>query len=97
LIDYISGEVDFTAYSIDLEEGTNYVAWIYVKDPYTTEGEDKGYLQNVVFDGQEVDSGTGQQVETPTNSNARKKSSGFSMSWMLLFGPLLVLLRRRIR
>jgi secreted trypsin-like serine protease len=97
LIDYISGEVDFTEYSVDLEEGTNYVAWIYVKDPYTTEGEDKGYLKNVVFDGQEVDSGTGQQVTTPTNSNARKKSSGFSMSWMLLFGPLLVLLRRRIR
>jgi len=96
LIDFISGEVDFTNYEINLADGVNYVYWAYVKDPAATEGDDAGYLKSVTFTGGNDTSPTTPAVTTPTNENARKRSrSALSMGWMLLFAPALVWLRRR--
>lgn len=79
LIEYISGEVDFTGYSIELAEGTNVINWTYNKDPNTAGGQDKGFIRNLVF--------TPVVVATPPAVRpnvASDSSSGGSLSWMLL-------------
>lgn len=86
LIEYISGEVEFTAMSIDLAEGTNIINWTYNKDPATSEGDDKGFIRNLVF--------TPPAVVTPppaTTPPVTSNSSGGSLGWMILclFGLIL--------
>jgi secreted trypsin-like serine protease len=49
LIDYISGFEEFTEVSIDLVEDTNVINWTYNKDLDTANGDDKGFIRNLVF------------------------------------------------
>mgnify|MGYP000500934144 FL=1 len=96
LIDFISGDVDFTSYDIDLTGETNNVYWIYAKDPAESALEDAAYIRNVTFSGGTVTTPTTPVVTPPTPETARSKGrSAFSMGWMLLFAPALVWLRRR--
>jgi secreted trypsin-like serine protease len=79
LIEYISGDVAFTEMSIDLAEGTNIINWTYNKDPAASEGDDKGYIRNLVFTPPAV------VVTPPVTTPATPKSSGGgSLGWMTL-------------
>jgi secreted trypsin-like serine protease len=49
LLDFISGDVAFAEYSIDLAEGSNLINWTYSKDLDSAEGLDRGFIRNVVF------------------------------------------------
>lgn len=80
LIEYISGEVDFTAMSIDLAEGTNTVEWTYNKDPAVSEGDDKGMIRNLVFTPPAIVTPT----PTPTPPVSSGSSGGGSLGWMIL-------------
>jgi secreted trypsin-like serine protease len=88
LIDYISGEVDFTEYSLDLAAGTNQISWLYVKDGGVSEGDDKAYVKSLVFTPKVV-------TPVPTPIPTTNKSGGGSFGWILL--PLigLLLFRRK--
>lgn len=91
-VDYISGEVDFTEYTLALSDETNQVTWVYSKDPYTAEGDDKGYLRNLVFEP------TAQPVTpTPTTppTNNASSSGGGSLAWMLALLTLGLVRRNR--
>lgn len=79
LIEYLSGEVDFTEYTIDLTEGTNIINWTYNKDPAASEGDDKGFIRNLVYTPPAVV--TPPTAPTPNTSNS---SGGGSLGWMLL-------------
>jgi len=94
LFNFISGEVEFTASSIDLEEGEHKITWIYKKDPAASEFEDKGYLRNIAFNPTVVVTPTPPVVTEPTNPNARS-SSGGTMAWLSLILVLLVNIRRK--
>jgi secreted trypsin-like serine protease len=94
LIDFISGEVAFTAHAeINLPEGTNRVTWIYSKDQNTKEGDDKGFVRNVEFapvaTPQPVPAPVPDPVVTPTSSG------GGVLVWLSLSLLGLVLLRRK--
>jgi secreted trypsin-like serine protease len=78
LIDYISGEVAFTEFSVDLAEGTNVINWTYNKDLNAADGLDKGFIRNLVFTPVVV---APPVVRPPVTSNS---SGGGSLSWMLL-------------
>ena len=93
LVDFISGEVDYTQVTYTLTGEENHLTWVYNKDSAATEGEDKGYLRNVSF------AVTPEPVTpTPTTptTNVTSSSGGGSFAWLL---PLLSLafLRRRSR
>lgn len=47
--DRISGEVDWEQVSLPLTAGTHTLRWLYNKDGSADEGEDSGYLDEVVF------------------------------------------------
>jgi len=94
LFNFISGEVEFTENSIDLEEGEHKITWIYKKDPAASEFEDKGYLRNIAFNPTVVVTPTPPVVIEPTNPNARS-SSGGTMAWLSLILVLLVNTRRK--
>lgn len=94
LINFISGEVEFTAVTVELLEGKHKVTWIYKKDPGASAFEDKGYLRNVVFTPTVVVTPTVPEVVIPKNPNARS-SSGGSMAWLSMFLLLLVNIRRK--
>jgi hypothetical protein len=78
LIDYISGEVDFTETSIDLAEGTNVINWTYNKDPNAAEGQDKGFIRNLVFTVPVV------VTPAPTPPVTSNSSGGGSLGWIML-------------
>jgi secreted trypsin-like serine protease len=80
LIEYISGEVAFAQMSIDLAEGTNVINWTYNKDPAASEGEDKGFVRNLVFTPPAAVVVT-PPVTPPVRSNS---SGGGSLGWMIL-------------
>jgi secreted trypsin-like serine protease len=80
LIDYISGEVDFTEYSIDLAEGTNEINWTYNKDLNTADGEDKGFIRNLTFTPVIV---TPPPVFLPTPVT-KNSSGGGGLNWIIL-------------
>jgi secreted trypsin-like serine protease len=82
LIDYISGEVDFTQMSIDLAEGTNVINWTYNKDPNAAEGQDKGFIRNLVFTVPVVV--IPPPTPTPTNPIRSNSSGGGSLGWLML-------------
>ncbi|WP_133470070.1 trypsin-like serine protease [Paraglaciecola marina] len=77
LLDYISGEVEFSEYTIELSAGENLITWVYSKDLNTSAGEDKGFIQNVSFT--PVDTETTTPVTTTSSS-----SGGGSMFWLTL-------------
>jgi len=81
LIDYISGEVDFTEYSIDLAEGTNKINWTYKKDPNAADGQDKGFIRNLVFTPPVVVTPAPVFLPTPVTPNS---SGGGSLGWIIL-------------
>ncbi|WP_293762925.1 GlyGly-CTERM sorting domain-containing protein [uncultured Paraglaciecola sp.] len=93
LIEYISGEVAFTEITIDLAAGTNIINWTYNKDPRASEGQDKGFIRNLVFTPPAVVTPPPTPI-TPVRSNS---SGGGSLGWMMLclFG-LMVRLRTKI-
>lgn len=47
----ITGEVDWQARSIALQEGRHTVRWAYTKDEYVKAGQDAGWVDQVVFTG----------------------------------------------
>lgn len=47
--DFISGEKSWAHRSYDLSEGTHVLRWTYQKDPYSSVGEDAGWLDAVVY------------------------------------------------
>lgn len=77
LLDYISGEVEFSEYTIELSAGENLITWVYSKDLNTSAGEDKGYIQDVSFT--PVATETTAPVTTTSSS-----SGGGSMFWLTL-------------
>ncbi|MFT2090123.1 trypsin-like serine protease [Paraglaciecola sp. 2405UD69-4] len=77
LLDFITGDVDFTEYSIELSGGTNVITWVYSKDLNTSSGDDKGYIRNVDF--QVPTDSTDTVTETSNNS-----SGGGSLMWLTL-------------
>ena len=73
---FISGEVEFSEYSIDLPAGTNIIFWVYSKDINTLDGQDKGFIRNVTFTPPVVI-----EEEMPSDGSS---SSGGSLGWLTL-------------
>lgn len=91
LYDFISGvDGEFEDFGdITLEDQSNIVTWVYSKDPGASEGEDKGYIRNVVFTPTEAVS-----LPTPNNPSTSSSSGGGSSSWLSIsLLALLVLVR----
>ena len=79
-VKFISGEVDYTNVTIaDLAEGEHQVTWLYKKDELTSEGNDKGYLKNVIFTPKVAATTT-----SPSTNQPDSKSSGGSSTYLLL-------------
>lgn len=98
LLDFISGEVEFESYEITLESGTNFVYWVYEKDPAVSEGDDLGYVRNVEFTGGSTDTTDPEPEPEPEPETPSSSSSGGSTNSALL--ALLIAgaaIRRRIR
>lgn len=97
-IEFISGEVAFTSYELDLGEGVNRVTWIYRKDPAASTGQDKGYIRNVNFESALPDiEPTPTPEPNPTPSDTPESSSGSSggainIIWL---GLLILAIRQR--
>lgn len=92
---FISGEVDFEEVEIELGEGTNHVAWVYEKDPFTKEFDDTGYVKNVEFEAKNVTNPTNPTPTGSTNENKRSSGGlGFG-GLMLMVISMFVVLRRR--
>ncbi|WP_057832794.1 trypsin-like serine protease [Colwellia sp. TT2012] len=89
-VDFISGEVPYVKVTIpDLAKGKHQITWLYLKDKNTSAGKDQGSLRNVVF-----------TPETPPASSISPapiatKSSGGSVTYLLLLLTLLPFKRRR--
>jgi hypothetical protein len=84
LVDVIDGnddEISFTEYSLDLPEGSNLINWTYSKDPDVSEGDDKGFIRNLVFAATVVTPHPVEVLPTPTTPNS---SGGGSLGWILL-------------
>jgi secreted trypsin-like serine protease len=84
LVDVIDGnddEISFTEYSLNLSEGINLVNWTYSKDPDVSEGDDKGFIRNLVFTATIVTPPPVAVVPTPATPNS---SGGGSLGWILL-------------
>jgi secreted trypsin-like serine protease len=81
LIDFISGDVDFTEYRIDLEEGSHLINWTYSKDLNTADGQDKGFVRNLVFTLPNVTPPPAVVQPTPVTTSS---SGGGSLGWMML-------------
>jgi len=87
---FISGSVAFESFpSITLDTDNSIINWVYRKDPATVEGEDKGYVRNVVFKPTQVVT-----PPTPTTPVTNNNSGGGSFSWLAMLS-LLVLTRLR--
>ena len=84
LFSFISGEVAFSEYTIELPEGSHLINWTYTKDDLTAEGKDKGFIRNLVFTQPVVV--TPPVVKPPTPPS--KSGGGGSLGWMMwcLFG-----------
>jgi hypothetical protein len=47
--DYISGEVGWTQSSVTLPAGSHLIEWVYLKDESFSQGQDRGWLDQVAF------------------------------------------------
>ncbi|MEP2651509.1 MAG: trypsin-like serine protease [Paraglaciecola sp.] len=77
LLDFISGEVEFSEYSIELSAGENIITWTYSKDLNTRAGNDKGFIRNVNFSVPET-------TFLPTPDTSGNSSGGGSLTWLTL-------------
>jgi secreted trypsin-like serine protease len=82
LIDFISGEVDVSTYDdtrglLELGPGNHVISWVYTKDDSAFEGDDKGFVRNVVF----TPVTPPVFLPTPVISNS---SGGGSLGWIML-------------
>lgn len=82
LVDFISGEVDVAKYNdtsglLELGAGTHVISWVYNKDASAFEGDDKGFVRNVVF----TPVTPPVFLPTPVVSNS---SGGGSLGWIML-------------
>jgi secreted trypsin-like serine protease len=86
LVDVIDGnddEINFTEYSLDLPEGSNLINWTYSKDPDVSEGDDKGFIRNLVFAATVVTPSPVAVLPTPITPNSSGGGGG-SLGWILL-------------
>ena len=90
LVDFISGEVDYTSYTVDIAEENTRVTWVYNKDPAASDLDDKGYLRNVAF----TVPATPVTPTPVTPTSSRSSSGGGSFGWMLI--ALFGLVARRV-
>lgn len=89
-IDFISGEVLYTKVTVpDFPVGEHQITWLYLKDGATSEGNDQGYLKNIVF------TPTAAPVFLPVPAQDTGKSSGGSVYYILILLTLLTFNRRR--
>lgn len=51
----ISGEVDWTPVAIPIPEGSHQVSWVYRKDHYVSEGQDRAWLDAITFEPQVIE------------------------------------------
>ncbi|MBL4630124.1 MAG: trypsin-like serine protease [Paraglaciecola sp.] len=79
LFDFISGEVDFTEYTIELPQGSHLINWTYTKDFSAAEGDDKGYVRNLVFTQPVVETPV-----TPVTPTTNSSGGGGSLGWIVL-------------
>jgi secreted trypsin-like serine protease len=94
--DFISGEVDYTQVELpEFADGEHQIIWVYSKDAFVSEGDDKGYLKNVIFTPTEVEQEETTNSVTSTTNNTSNKSSGGSTSLTALLILVLVSLARR--
>ncbi|WP_226991222.1 trypsin-like serine protease [Paraglaciecola psychrophila] len=85
LVDVINGnddEISFTEYSLNLSEGINLVNWTYSKDPDVSEGDDKGFIRNLVFTATVVAPPPVAVVPIPAPPNS--SGGAGSLGWILL-------------
>lgn len=90
LVNYISGEVAYTTETLEFSAGDHKITWVYRKDPFTSEGEDKGFLRNIVFSPTDV---VIPPSEEPSSDSADNSSGGGTIIWLSLL--LLTLLKIR--
>ena len=82
LVDFISGEVDVATFddtsgSLELGTGFHVISWVYNKDASAFEGDDKGFVRNVIF----TPVTPPVFLPTPVVSNS---SGGGSLGWIML-------------
>jgi len=87
-VDFISGEVAYSEKTLTLPAGEHQITWVYNKDLTGLDGDDKGYLRNVVF--------TPVVVAPPdTTPTDKRDSSGGSITWLSLILLSLFNIRRK--
>lgn len=82
LVDFITGEVGVATYDdtgglLALGTGFHVISWVYKKDDSALEGDDKGFVRNVVFT----------PIEPPVDlpiPNTPSSSGGGSLGWVML-------------
>lgn len=95
LQEFISGTVNYTSISVELDAGTNVLEWTYSKDQFTAEGTDQGFVRNVSFTPTEAPT-TPTTPSTPTTPTGSSSSGGGgTFGWISLV--LLGLLCRRFK
>jgi hypothetical protein len=94
--DFISGEVDYTQVELpEFSDGEHQIIWVYSKDAFVSDGNDKGYLKNVIFTATEVEPEEPVTPTTPVIDTTSNKSSGGSASLAILLILLVVAAARR--
>jgi secreted trypsin-like serine protease len=86
LVDFISGEVDVATYEdtrglLALADGAHIISWVYNKDNSASEGDDKGFVRNVIFTPTVV---TPPPVVVPPTPVTSDSSGGGSLGWIML-------------
>lgn len=105
-VEFISGELEVTNFvdnqgQLELPSGLHTLAWTYSKDPATEEGQDKGFVRNVVFAGEPIPVPTPtpnpapEPTPTPNPLPTNSSSGGGSITWWLLILASGTILRRR--
>jgi len=94
LINFISGEIDYTTETIAVSQGEHTITWIYAKDTFTSAGEDEALLRNVDFTPTPVITPTpSTSPPTSTNTSTRSSSGGGALGWLI--GLMVVICRQR--